>query len=210
MCLWIGNDQYLYRDCWNFACALLALICCLRTEVCSIKYAQDIVRHFFVVVVVVVKLSVLWIFYVIYFYATKSSVVTTRSNTTWYRIRYSSYGGRTFTGICINNRHPYVTLTCELRSAYCMEFGENWPRYNGTALYSILLCWHCDNHMIVQVPVILKDISKRSQSKHYDVIKWNIFRVTGPLCAEFTGLRWLPHTKSSGAELWCFLWSAPE
>ena len=147
----------------------------------------------------------LWIFYVIYFYAIKSSVVITRSNTTWYRIHYSSYGGRIFTGICIHNRHPYLTLTCELWGVYCSEFGENWPRYNGTALYSILLCWHCDNHMIVQVPVILKDISKRSQSKHYDVIKWNMFSVTGPLCAEFTGLRWIPHTKSRGAELWCFL-----
>ena len=38
----------------------------------------------------------------------------------------------------------------------------------------------------------------------------NIFRVTGHLCGEFTGLRWIPHTKASDAELWCFLWSAPE
>ena len=36
------------------------------------------------------------------------------------------------------------------------------------------------------------------------------FRVTGPLCGEFTGLRWNPRTKASDAELWCFLWSAPE
>ena len=36
----------------------------------------------------------------------------------------------------------------------------------------------------------------------------NIFRVTGPLCGEFTGDRWIPHTKASDAELWCFLWSA--
>ena len=33
----------------------------------------------------------------------------------------------------------------------------------------------------------------------------NIFRVTGPLCGEFTGHRWIPLTKASGAELWCFL-----
>ena len=39
--------------------------------------------------------------------------------------------------------------------------------------------------------------------------KGNIFRVTGPLCGEFTGHRWIPHTKASDAELWCFLWSAP-
>ena len=38
----------------------------------------------------------------------------------------------------------------------------------------------------------------------------NIFCVTGPLCGEFTGHRWIPLTKASDAELWCFLWSAPE
>ena len=36
----------------------------------------------------------------------------------------------------------------------------------------------------------------------------NIFRVTGHLCGEFTGPRWIPHTKASDAELWCFFWSA--
>ena len=38
----------------------------------------------------------------------------------------------------------------------------------------------------------------------------NIFRVTGHLCGEFTGTRWIPRTKASDAELWCFLWSASE
>ena len=38
----------------------------------------------------------------------------------------------------------------------------------------------------------------------------NIFRVTGLLCGEFTGPRWILRTKASDAELWCFLWSAPE
>ena len=38
----------------------------------------------------------------------------------------------------------------------------------------------------------------------------NIFRVTGPLCGEFTGHRLIPLTKASDAELWCFLWSAPK
>ena len=38
----------------------------------------------------------------------------------------------------------------------------------------------------------------------------NIFRVTGHLCGEFTGPRWIPHTKASDAELWCFFWSASE
>ena len=38
----------------------------------------------------------------------------------------------------------------------------------------------------------------------------NIFRVTGPLCGEYTGHRWIPLTKASDAERWCFLCSAPE
>ena len=38
----------------------------------------------------------------------------------------------------------------------------------------------------------------------------NIFRVTGHLCGEFTGARWIPRTKASDAELWCFLWPASE
>ena len=38
----------------------------------------------------------------------------------------------------------------------------------------------------------------------------NIFRVTGPSWGDFTGHRWIPLTKASAAELWCFLWSAPE
>ena len=30
----------------------------------------------------------------------------------------------------------------------------------------------------------------------------NIFRVTGFLCEEFTGHRWIPHEKASDAELY--------
>ena len=42
-------------------------------------------------------------------------------------------------------------------------------------------------------------------SIHDDVIKWKYFRATGHLCGEFTGHRWIPHTKASDTELWCFL-----
>ena len=33
----------------------------------------------------------------------------------------------------------------------------------------------------------------------------NAFRITGPLCGEFTGHRWIPHTMAIDVELWCFL-----
>ena len=38
----------------------------------------------------------------------------------------------------------------------------------------------------------------------------NIFHVTGPLCGESTGDRWIPLTKASDAKLSCFICSAPE
>ena len=38
----------------------------------------------------------------------------------------------------------------------------------------------------------------------------NIFRVTSHLCGEFTGPRWIPRTRASDAELWCFLSFASE
>ena len=41
-----------------------------------------------------------------------------------------------------------------------------------------------------------------------DVIK-TFSRVTGHLGGEFIGHRWIPLTKTSDAELWCFLCSAP-
>ena len=34
----------------------------------------------------------------------------------------------------------------------------------------------------------------------------NIFCVTCPLCEDFFDDRWIPHTKASDAEFWCFLW----
>ena len=43
-----------------------------------------------------------------------------------------------------------------------------------------------------------------------DIIKWKQFPRCWPLCGEFTGHRWIPRTKASVAELWCFLWSAHE
>ena len=38
----------------------------------------------------------------------------------------------------------------------------------------------------------------------------NIFCVTGPVWEEFIGHQLIPLTKASDAEVWCFLWSAPE
>ena len=58
---------------------------------------------------------------------------------------------------------------------------------------------------------------KLKRGKRFDMVdsmmtssNGNFFRVTGHLCREFTGHRWIPHTKANDAELWCFLSFAPE
>ena len=44
-------------------------------------------------------------------------------------------------------------------------------------------------------------------SPHDDVIKWKHFPRYWPFVWGIHRSRWIPHTKASDAELWCFLWS---
>ena len=216
----------------------------------------------------------------------QSSAVIARSNLSRYYIRPYDNSVRKWIKYQNHNKTPYLALTGELWGVYCEEFGEKWPRYNGTALY-FHLCPGCLNPIKLICKVYLhgccmnKDVVWtciiRGLSKSWDVMTWvdfthywhfvrgihrspvhsphkgsivqniyvnwnklfnkksncrwaqttwrpygvtatcmmtssngNIFRVTGHLCGEFTGDRWIPRTKASDAELWCFLWSASE
>ena len=51
-------------------------------------------------------------------------------------------------------------------------------------------------------------ISGRAQWLMMTSLNGNISRVTGPLWGESIGHRWISLTKSSDADLWCFLWSS--
>ena len=73
----------------------------------------------------------------------------------------------------------------------------------------------CKMSLEIKERVNVKQMALDDDPTHYHFYMMtssngNIFRVTGPFCGEFTGHRWIPHTKASDAELWCFLWSAPE
>ena len=45
------------------------------------------------------------------------------------------YSDRLYIDFKITTDTPYLALTGELWSVCCKDIGENWPRYNGTALY---------------------------------------------------------------------------
>ena len=50
----------------------------------------------------------------------------------------------------------------------------------------------------------------RTSIPHDDVIKWKHFPRNWPFVRGIHRSRWIPRTKASDAELWCFLWSASE
>ena len=64
----------------------------------------------------------------------QSSTVVTRSNLWQYYIRHCNNIGRKWIIFKDHNRHPIPRPNgrAELWDIYCEEFGENWPRYNGT------------------------------------------------------------------------------
>ena len=88
---------------------------------------------------------------------------------------------------------------------YMNDIGKRWLpcQQASPGSFFITVNRKCDNTMSYKVDEAIY-ISMMTSSNG------NIFRVTGPLCGEFIGDRWIPRTKASDAELCCFLWSAPE
>ena len=87
----------------------------------------------------------------------------------------------------------------QFRNKYILE--SNVKVYK-RAHFNWFTPWYFSNHC-----VSLRDWGCFS---HDDVIKWKHFPCYWPLCGGFTGHRWIPRTKASDTELWCFLWSAHE
>ena len=102
---------------------------------------------------------------------------------------------------------PLLTLIISIKMAYnfaydifkCIYFQRGGQKGRETKI---------DNNKRMVVPlttIFLDEILNMIASSN-----GNIFRVTGHLCGELTGPRWIPHTKASDVELWCLLWSASE
>ena len=74
-----------------------------------------------------------------------------------------------------------------------------WHSYNVTVMLSFSYVNEC------LVSVVLKAAADTVYVYHMMTSSnGNIFRVTGHLCGEFTGPRWIPRTKASDTELWFF------
>ena len=126
----------------------------------------------------------------------------------------------------ITNRYLLTFKVCE-----CLD----WPLLS----IGILIIWLCravipmiwclpgtinslDRKLYIHTnhTIMVYDVSTPYRfAEHINFIRYNymmtpsngnIFRVTGPLCGEFTGPRGIPCTKGSDAELWYFLSSVPD
>ena len=66
--------------------------------------------------------------------------------------------------------------------------------------------WRAGNAKAIQCHAVIMFNRTNCQFLHHDdVIKWKLFRATDPLWGASTGHRWIPFTKASDAEFWCFL-----
>ena len=79
-------------------------------------------------------------------------------------------------------------------------FWENWHQ----ARFNHVLFPKCTNHKGITIRPRMAILLKWQDIDMMTSSNGNIFRVTGPLCGEFTDHRWIPCTKASGSELWCF------
>ena len=91
----------------------------------------------------------------------------------------------------------YVIGKCYINSGVCYA-AYNSSTYREKYYYEVCISWR-PNSGHVPWGFFMMTSSNR-----------NIFRVTGPLCGEFTGHRWIPRTTASDAELWWFFLSTPE
>ena len=86
--------------------------------------------------------------------------------------------------------------------SYCAETA--FLHWNRRLCLGLWIVWNWLYHIHAYLVVVALEWSMMTSSNG------DIFCVTGPLCGEFTGPRWIPHAKASDAELWYFLWSLPE
>ena len=71
------------------------------------------------------------------------------------------------------------------------------------------MCSSTQSYCFFQDCVIWEDILLQNYHRMTSS-NGNIFHIIGLLCGELTGHQWIPCTKASDVELWCFLWSVPE
>ena len=102
------------------------------------------------------------------------------------------------TGILIGNG-IWISASTSLA---CTSWRKRTVNVNQFQSLASVVCLVLHQHSLV---ILLTHCYHHSECWHDDVIKWQHFLRYWPFVREFTGHRWIPLTKASDAELWCFL-----
>ena len=110
----------------------------------------------------------------------------------------------------INDRYGFILLP-SCMSSLPKQVSKAWiSNYTPSILWDAITntCfWHTIPHSPIRTHA---SFPSSSSVLHDDVIKWKQFLRYWPFVRGIHRSRWIPRTKASAAELWCFLWSAPE
>ena len=124
--------------------------------------------------------------------------------------------------IILPRRHCFKHFSAE---RYVIDLIKTWCYFSKTATIKIMIKSIFSHlHTGFWVFVIYSDVGLLIRQYYFESSVWiandsvtwwrhlmdTFFRVTGHLCGEFTGPRWIPRTKACDAELWSFLWFASE
>ena len=98
-------------------------------------------------------------------------------------------------------------FTFQISIANPQRYLSNMNCYSNDLSGSVLKTWMYLTRSLTKGPQ--NNIKSGGQILMMASSNGNTSRVTGPLCGEFTGHRWITLIKTSDAELWYFLWFTP-
>ena len=107
-------------------------------------------------------------------------------------------------------------LSCYTRSVFDIRHCDDYPQLTSTDGGRCPKLRQADYNVVNSFHFIWRSGTRRwhrlQMSCNYMIMSsnGNIFRITDLFWKETTGYRWISLTKANDAELWCFLWSAPE
>ena len=114
------------------------------------------------------------------------------------------------------NVRSVCPLSCYTRSVFDIRHCDDYPQLTSTDGGRYPKPRQADYNVVNSFHFIWRSGTRRwhrlQMSCNYMIMSsnGNIFRITDLFWKETTGYRWISLTKANDAELWCFLWSAPE
>ena len=126
--------------------------------------------------------------------------------------------GRISVRCWIQKDTSYLALTGELWGVFCKYFGENWPRYNGTALYMFMFSLKNSAGKGLNICSYVYNVLIHPQPNgwHFENDSWEciflkenvcILNKISCICPKISlNLKWVPNLWDQISQHWCRKW----